>query len=267
MAALQGLSTLQNVHAQASLAVTKASLGLFSLSPLEKPPEQETSSSPADKVLRARKRCPREPESVAAGRRHSVCSFPETPSGPSLDTHSRAGLPQKRSFLCSEMQRHQHPVPFTPSSTAAGAREVLLEASSRAHQRGSPLTPRSVFQDMPQPRLALNCVGGKSSTELLRHLAPGGTMVTYGGMAKQPVIASVSLLIFKDLKLRGFWLSQWKKDHSPAQFKELILTLCDLTYRGQLRAPACTEVPLQDYQHALEASTKPFVSTKQILTM
>ncbi|XP_032245520.1 enoyl-[acyl-carrier-protein] reductase, mitochondrial isoform X5 [Phoca vitulina] len=44
---------------------------------------------------------------------------------------------------------------------------------------------------------------------------PGGTMVTYGGMAKQPVIASVSQLIFKDLKLRGFWLSQWKKDHSP----------------------------------------------------
>lgn len=26
-----------------------------------------------------------------------------------------------------------------------------------------------------------------------------------------------SLLIFKDLKLRGFWLSQWKKDHSPGE--------------------------------------------------
>ncbi|XP_025712712.1 enoyl-[acyl-carrier-protein] reductase, mitochondrial isoform X2 [Callorhinus ursinus] len=96
---------------------------------------------------------------------------------------------------------------------------------------------------------------------------PGGTMVTYGGMAKQPVIASVSQLIFKDLKLRGFWLSQWKKDHSPAQFKELIVTLCGLISRGQLTAPACSEVPLQDYQRALEASVQPFVSSKQILTM
>ncbi|XP_040085750.1 enoyl-[acyl-carrier-protein] reductase, mitochondrial isoform X4 [Oryx dammah] len=96
---------------------------------------------------------------------------------------------------------------------------------------------------------------------------PGGTMVTYGGMAKQPVIASASQLIFKDLKLRGFWLSQWKKDHSPDQFKELILTLCDLIRRGQLTAPACSEVPLQDYPCALEASTQPFVSSKQILTM
>ncbi|XP_070260659.1 enoyl-[acyl-carrier-protein] reductase, mitochondrial isoform X1 [Myotis yumanensis] len=158
-----------------------------------------------------------------------------------------------------------------------GAEHVITEEELRTHEM------KNVFKDMPQPRLALNCVGGKSSTELLRHLAPGGTMVTYGGMAKQPVIASVSQLIFKDLKLRGFWLSQWKKDHSPGpaaaappsdflqpptdQFKELILTLCDLIHRGQLAAPACSEVPLQDYQCALETSMQPFLSTKQILTM
>nr|XP_031539466.1 enoyl-[acyl-carrier-protein] reductase, mitochondrial [Vicugna pacos] len=142
-----------------------------------------------------------------------------------------------------------------------GADHVITEEELRKHEM------KNFLKDVPQPRLALNCVGGKSSTELLRHLAPGGTMVTYGGMAKQPVIASVGLLIFKDLKLRGFWLSQWKKDHSPDQFKELILTLCDLIRRGQLTAPACSQVPLQDYQRALEASTQPFVSSKQILTM
>ncbi|XP_069430956.1 enoyl-[acyl-carrier-protein] reductase, mitochondrial isoform X5 [Ovis canadensis] len=187
-----------------------------------------------------------------------------------------------------------------------GADHIVTEEGLRKPEM------KSFFKDVPQPRLALNCVGGKSSTELLRHLAPGGTMVTYGGMAKQPVIASASQLIFKDLKLRGFWLSQWKKDHSPGgnqatstaatpwpspglslwgrppwspapaparlpppralqpptdQFKELILALCDLIRRGQLTAPACSEVPLQDYLRALEASTQPFVSSKQILTM
>lgn len=150
---------------------------------------------------------------------------------------------------------------LTDRLKSLGAEHVLTEEQLRKHEM------KNFFKDMPQPRLALNCVGGKSSTELLRHLAPGGTMVTYGGMAKQPVIASVSQLIFKDLKLRGFWLSQWKKDHSPAQFKELILTLCSLISRGQLTAPACSEVPLQDYQRALEASVQPFVSSKQILTM
>lgn len=51
------------------------------------------------------------------------------------------------------------------------------------------------------------------------------------------------------------------------QFKELIFTLCDLIRRGQLTAPACSEVPLQDYKHALETSMQPFVSSKQIFTM
>ncbi|XP_075801756.1 enoyl-[acyl-carrier-protein] reductase, mitochondrial isoform X1 [Microtus pennsylvanicus] len=142
-----------------------------------------------------------------------------------------------------------------------GADYVLTEEELRIPET------KTIFKDVPLPRLALNCVGGKSSTELLRHLAPGGTMVTYGGMAKQPVTASVSLLIFKDLRLRGFWLSQWKKNHSSDEFKELILTLCDLIRQGQLTAPSCSEVPLQDYQQALEASMKPFVSSKQILTM
>jgi trans-2-enoyl-CoA reductase len=38
-------------------------------------------------------------------------------------------------------------------------------------------------------------------------LAPGGTLVTYGGMSMQPVTIPTSLLIFKDLAFRGFWLS------------------------------------------------------------
>ncbi|KAM6218004.1 enoyl-[acyl-carrier-protein] reductase, mitochondrial [Rhynchocyon petersi] len=142
-----------------------------------------------------------------------------------------------------------------------GAEHVITEEELRKPEM------KNIFKTIPQPRLALNGVGGKSSTELLRQLAPGGTMVTYGGMAKQPITASVSLLIFKDLKLRGFWLSQWKKNHRPDQFKELILTLCDFIRRGQLTAPACSEVPLQDYQHALDTAMKPFISSKQILTM
>jgi len=32
-------------------------------------------------------------------------------------------------------------------------------------------------------------------------------VVTYGGMSQQPVNIPTSLLIFKDLHFRGFWLS------------------------------------------------------------
>uniref|UniRef100_A0A4X2LM55 Enoyl-[acyl-carrier-protein] reductase, mitochondrial n=1 Tax=Vombatus ursinus TaxID=29139 RepID=A0A4X2LM55_VOMUR len=142
-----------------------------------------------------------------------------------------------------------------------GAEHVFTEEAMRRPEM------KDFFKNFPRPQLALNCVGGKSSTELMRHLGNGGTMVTYGGMAKQPVTASTSSFIFKDIKLRGFWMSQWNKDHGTDQFKEMILTLCDFIRRGQLTAPFCSEVPLQDYQVALEACMKPFISSKQILIM
>ncbi|XP_046325455.1 enoyl-[acyl-carrier-protein] reductase, mitochondrial isoform X4 [Marmota monax] len=119
-----------------------------------------------------------------------------------------------------------------------GAEHVITEEELRKQEA------KNLFKNTPQPRLALNCVGGKSSTELLRHLAPGGTMVTYGGMAKQPVTAPVSLLIFKDLKLRGFWLSQWKKDHGPGTCtpeRPQLRRKTDMELSSEGRAPCWAE--------------------------
>ncbi|MCJ8728506.1 hypothetical protein PDJAM_G00005300 [Pangasius djambal] len=121
----------------------------------------------------------------------------------------------------------------------------------------------------PRPKLAFNGVGGKSATELLRHLQTGGTMVTYGGMAKQPVTVPVSALIFKDVKVRGFWVTQWKRDHKhddealPVMLEEL----CTLIRAGKLSAPSCTEVGMKDFHKALDNAMKPYISSKQILVM
>ncbi|XP_041256048.1 enoyl-[acyl-carrier-protein] reductase, mitochondrial isoform X2 [Onychostruthus taczanowskii] len=146
---------------------------------------------------------------------------------------------------------------------ALGADHVVTEEMLRKPEM------KDIFKSIPRPRLALNCVGGKSTTEMLRHLQPKGTMVTYGGMAKQPVMVPVSAFIFRDMRFRGFWMTQWRKDHAQDQesVAAMMDALCQLIRRGQLTAPACTEVPLQDYRAALEASMKPFVSSKQILLL
>uniref|UniRef100_A0A8C0F442 Enoyl-[acyl-carrier-protein] reductase, mitochondrial n=1 Tax=Bubo bubo TaxID=30461 RepID=A0A8C0F442_BUBBB len=68
---------------------------------------------------------------------------------------------------------------------ALGADHVITEEMLRKPEM------KDIFKSIPKPRLALNCVGGKSTTEMLRHLQPKGTMVTYGGMAKQPVMVPV----------------------------------------------------------------------------
>lgn len=55
-----------------------------------------------------------------------------------------------------------------------------------------------------RPLLALNCVGGKSATSILKHLGIGGVMVTYGGMSMQPITVSTSTLVFREISLEGF---------------------------------------------------------------
>ncbi|NWV64612.1 MECR protein, partial [Malurus elegans] len=146
---------------------------------------------------------------------------------------------------------------------ALGADYIVTEEMLRKPEM------KDIFKSIPRPRLALNCVGGKSTTDMLRHLQPKGTMVTYGGMAKQPVTVPVSAFIFRDVRLRGFWMTQWRKQHAQDQesVAGMMDTLCQLIRRGQLTAPACTQVPLQEYRAALNASMKPFISSKQILIL
>ncbi|XP_032375478.1 enoyl-[acyl-carrier-protein] reductase, mitochondrial isoform X2 [Etheostoma spectabile] len=146
---------------------------------------------------------------------------------------------------------------------AMGGTHVIKEEALRRPEM------KELFKTCPKPKLALNGVGGKSATELLRHLQFGGSMVTYGGMAKQPVTVPVSALIFKNVKVRGFWVTQWKRDHSSdgRAFRAMLDELCHLIQQGKLTAPACTEVGFRNYNKALDTAMLPFTSAKQVLIM
>ncbi|XP_062395283.1 enoyl-[acyl-carrier-protein] reductase, mitochondrial [Sardina pilchardus] len=152
---------------------------------------------------------------------------------------------------------------LTDRLKAMGATHVIKEETLRRPEM------KELFKTCPRPKLALNGVGGKSATELLRHLQNGGTMVTYGGMAKQPVTVPVSALIFKDVKIRGFWVTQWKRNYSQDEraMRAMLEELCALIRAGKLSAPACAEHGMQDFHKALDAATQPYTSAKQVLVM
>lgn len=103
-----------------------------------------------------------------------------------------------------------------------------------SHMVGTPQF-KALLSDLPAPKLALNCVGGNSATDLARHLAPGGTMVTYGGMSRRPVQIPTSLLIFNDVKLRGFWLSRWVEQNTDAARSAMLEELAQMVSKKELR--------------------------------
>lgn len=109
---------------------------------------------------------------------------------------------------------------------------------------------RELTADSPA-LLALNAVGGDSALRLMDLLGPGGTLVTYGAMARQPLKVPNGFLIFKALTLRGYWLTRWL-DTAPAEEIHAVYTeLAALTAAGHLRQPVAAVYPLAELKAAV----------------
>lgn len=145
--------------------------------------------------------------------------------------------------------------------TSLGSDVVLTEEELRA-------TKMFKNGEMVAPKLALNCVGGKNAMEVLRHLAPKGVMVTYGGMSREPVMIPTSLLIFKDVAVRGFWMTRWTRENRDSESRKSMLNeLFNLMIDGKLKAPAHRLIPLDSYTEAIDSMTnvKGFAGVKFLI--
>lgn len=103
-----------------------------------------------------------------------------------------------------------------------------------------------------RPTLALNCVGGKSASSIMRHLDIGGVMVTYGGMSLQPVTISTSSLVFRDLSLEGFSIYKWIINED--NLDEMVKMFNDIIgwYESKkLNMPPYVLVKIENFKYAL----------------
>ena len=91
-------------------------------------------------------------------------------------------------------------------------------------------------------KLGLNCVGGDAGMAISKVLDAGGTLVTYGAMSKSPMRVGAGMLIFKDLRFVGFWVSKWG-DRLPEEKKKTINEILQLTRDGRFQDVPMVEVP------------------------
>mmetsp|Transcript_16704 Transcript_16704/g.46679 ORF Transcript_16704/g.46679 Transcript_16704/m.46679 type:complete len:93 (+) Transcript_16704:1140-1418(+) len=89
-------------------------------------------------------------------------------------------------------------------------------------------------------------------------------MVTYGAMAKQSVTIPPPLLIFKDIRLRGFALSM---NSTPEQKRHLLDSVVPLAQQGAFSSGRYREFALQDHQEALAFAQQGFRDCKTVFRM
>lgn len=113
--------------------------------------------------------------------------------------------------------------------------------------------------------LAIDAVGGESTERMARALAPGGTVVNYGGMGGQHCVISPGSLIFRGISLRGFWLARWFKTADTAKRAALFGELVSMVASGRLFAPVQATYGLHAIKQAVAAAAAGGRSGKIVL--
>ena len=100
-------------------------------------------------------------------------------------------------------------------------------------------------------KLGIDAVGGSATNRLGETLCDGGTLVNYGAMSGEPCTLAPTIIIFKDITIRGFWLAKWFRTATPERQKEVFGNIISLIATGKLSAPVHATFNVKDIKQAV----------------
>lgn len=115
--------------------------------------------------------------------------------------------------------------------------------------------------------LACNAVGGESALRLMNLLCDGGDHITYGAMARRPLTVPNGLLIFRNLAIRGLWVSRWIDSAPIDELRAVYADLARRVMQGSLIQPVDSFYSIADFADALARQSQPERVGKVIFTM
>ena len=130
---------------------------------------------------------------------------------------------------------------------ALGADEVVLDSDEGVAQAKALIGKDHV-------KLAANAVGGDSAIRLMDLLTIEGTMVTYGAMSRRSLKVPNKFLIFKNLNLRGLWITKWFETATREQLYDVLEPLTEMILAGELVTAVDEIIPFQEYARAIVRS-------------
>ncbi|MBC8128025.1 MAG: 2-enoyl thioester reductase domain-containing protein [Gloeobacteraceae cyanobacterium ES-bin-144] len=125
-----------------------------------------------------------------------------------------------------------------------GADHVLLD------DEDGMLTAKSILGGA-NAALAFNAVGGDSALRLMKLLRESGTHITYGAMGRKPLTMPNGLLIFRDIRVRGLWVTRWVENASADEILNVYQNLAERVANGSLVQPVDSTFVLEEFQNAL----------------
>ncbi|HEY2375445.1 MAG TPA: zinc-dependent alcohol dehydrogenase family protein [Gemmatimonadaceae bacterium] len=113
---------------------------------------------------------------------------------------------------------------------------------------------------------AIDAVGGTEAGEIAASLAPGGTMITMGGLSGATLgPIGIGDLVFKGASIRGFWLARWTTTRPSATIARALGEVISMFTTHELQLPVAAEYDLADFRAALRHAEQPGRTGKVLL--
>jgi len=140
---------------------------------------------------------------------------------------------------------------------ALGIQHVVSTASDGWEERAKSITGGAAILH------GIDSVGGDGPAQLAAVMADGGELVNFGAMSGRPLRIAPGLLLFRQMRVRGFWAA---KPTVPAdKIGAMIGELASAAAKGDLVLPVDGVFRLEDAAKAAAASDEPGRKGKVVL--
>lgn len=103
----------------------------------------------------------------------------------------------------------------------------------------------------------LDAVGGHTAAEALTCLAKGGVLIIYGLLSMQDPAINAGLLIFRELTIKGFWLTDWLRRVDSHTRQEVAQNVISLLASGTVQLPVEASYSLDQIVEAVDHANRP----------
>jgi NADPH2:quinone reductase len=114
-------------------------------------------------------------------------------------------------------------------------------------------------------RFALDPVGGKTASAMVRCLGPNGRLMLYGTLSSEPISFSPRDLMMVGSRVEGFWLSKYMNSLGLLGKLGLIRSISRLMLDGVLASDIGETFPLEKISEAVRAAETPGKAGKVLL--
>lgn len=113
---------------------------------------------------------------------------------------------------------------------------------------------------------AFDAVGGEATAALGSALAEGGQVLSYGLLSGEAPRLTPRDVIFRDVRLRGFWLRRWAMAAGRETFKQMTSELVALVCDGSLHVAVEAVYALENISQAVSHAARPARTGKILLS-